>query len=272
MGANELNRSRAARAAAGVLSPNSRREPSFSQHLNAPDHAERELAAHIALAESLAAWESTESAFARLLAGLAEALDCGVGVLWVPRGERLRPRAFWQAAPRDLGEFKVMTLTSRLSRGMELPGQAWQQLGPSARSTADGLGPPRWRAALAAGFHGAIAFPAIWAEEVVAVIELLSPDELELTERLRRSLDAIGSVLGHFLAYRRGILDEPAITERQVEILELAARGLSRRQIAERLVVSPSTVKTHFENTYARLGVKNRAAAVAEAIRLGLVD
>jgi DNA-binding CsgD family transcriptional regulator len=272
MDAKDLSKSRAPSVAAAVLTLSSRRGPGSSEHLSERDHAERELAAHLAVAESLASWESTESALGRLLGRLAEALDCGVGVLWVPRDERLRPRTFWQAAPGDLGEFKMMTLTSRLTSGVELPGQAWRQLEPSGRSTADGPGPPRRRAAIAAGFRGAIAFPAIWAEEVVAVIELLSPADPELTERLRRSLAAIGSVLGHFLAHRRGILEDPAITERQVEILELAARGLSRRQIAERLVVSPSTVKTHFENTYARLGVKNRAAAVAEAIRLGLVD
>ena len=145
-------------------------------------------------------------------------------------------------------------------------------LEPRARSDADGPGPPRWREAVAGGLRGAIAFPAVWAEKAIAVIELMGREAPELSERLKRSLDAIGYVLGYFFAHRRGILGEQAITDRQVEILELAAQGLSRGQIAERLRVSPSTVKTHFENSYARLGVKNRAAAVAEAIRLGLVD
>jgi hypothetical protein len=43
------------------------------------------------------------------------------------------------------------------------------------------------------------------------------------------------------LSHRRGILDEQVITDRQVEILALAAQGLSLGEIAERLVVSPST-------------------------------
>jgi DNA-binding CsgD family transcriptional regulator len=246
--------------------------PRLAQHPTVRDQAEREVAAHVAVADALAAWDGIESGFVRLLAGLAEALDCHVAVLWVPRGDRLRSRFFWQAAAGDLGEFKVMTVTSRLPHGVELPGRAWQQMEPDGRSSADGPGPPRWRAAIAAGFHGAIAFPAIWADEVIAVIELVSREEVELAERLRQSLVAIGCVLGQFLAHRRGILDEQMITDRQAEILELAAQGLSVRLIAERLVVSPCTVKTHFENIYARLGVKNRAAAVAEAIRLGLVD
>jgi DNA-binding NarL/FixJ family response regulator len=107
---------------------------------------------------------------------------------------------------------------------------------------------------------------------VIAVIELASREESELTDRLKRSLAAIGSLLGCVLAHRRGILDGQVLTARQVEILKLAAQGLSMRVIAERLVVSPATVQTHFKNIYGRLGVTNRAAAVAEAMRLGVVD
>jgi DNA-binding CsgD family transcriptional regulator len=243
-----------------------------ARRLTASQQAEREVAAHLALAEALAGWDRTESGVARLLAGFAGALDCQIGVLWVPRGDRLRPRVFWHAAATDLGEFKVMTHTSRLPRGVELPGWAWQQPEPSRRGNADGVGPPRWRAAVAAGFRTAIAFPAIWADEVIAVIELASRDEIELTDRLKRSLAVIGSLLGYFLAHRRGILDGQVLTDRQVEILKLAAQGLSASPIAEQLGVSPSTVQTHFKNIYSRLGVTNRAAAVAEAMRLGLVD
>jgi len=272
MGARDLSRDRAARVAARPSSAGPRRVTRASQRPSMREQAEREVAAHLAVAETIEAWGQSEPGFEGLLAGLGRALGYEVGVLWVPRGDRLGPRAFWDAAGDDLGEFKVMTLTSRLPRGTELPGKAWQQLEPSGRSSADGAGPPRWRAGLAAGLHEAIAFPAVWAQEAVAVIELIAREEPELTDRLKRSLDAIGYVLGYFFAHRRGILNEPVITDRQVEILELAAQGLSRGQIAERLHVSPSTVKTHFENSYARLGVKNRAAAVAEAIRLGLVD
>jgi DNA-binding CsgD family transcriptional regulator len=272
MGAKQMGSGRAAHGAARPARADPRRPTKRSPHLTVREQAEREVAAHIAIAEALGAWEQLDSGSARLLGRLAEALDCQMGVLWVPRGDRLAPRAFWHEAAVDLGEFKVMTLTSRLPRGAELPGQAWQRLEPSGRSGADGPSPPRWRAAAGAGFRGAIAFPAIWSDEMIAVVELVSREELELTKRLNRSLTAIGFVLGQFLACHRGSLDERVITNRQVEVLELAAQGFSRRQIAERLVVSPNTVKTHFENSYARLGVNNRAAAVAEAIRLGLVD
>lgn len=61
------------------------------------------------------------------------------------------------------------------------------------------------------------------------------------------------------------------LTPRELEVIELASEGLSGPAIAERLVVSPGTVRTHFENIYAKLGVSDRAGAVARAMRLGLI-
>jgi DNA-binding CsgD family transcriptional regulator len=243
-----------------------------SQDLAGREGAEREVVAHIAVAEALSGWEGTETGLERLLSHLAQSLGCEVGVLWAPRCDRLKPEAFSHPRGGDVSRFKMMTLTSRLARGVELPGRAWQSREPVSARGGGGSGPPRLRAAAAAGLRGAIAFPVMWAEEVLAVIELISREELEASERLTRSLAAIGSMVGQFLAHHRGVLEVRLITERQLEILGLAAQGLSGPQIAARLAISPKTVKTHFEHSYARLGVHSRAAAVAEAIRLGLVD
>jgi DNA-binding CsgD family transcriptional regulator len=62
-----------------------------------------------------------------------------------------------------------------------------------------------------------------------------------------------------------------SLTRREVELLELAADGLDGPSLAKTLSVSPSTVRTHFENIYAKLNVHNRAAAVAKAMRLGVI-
>jgi DNA-binding CsgD family transcriptional regulator len=62
------------------------------------------------------------------------------------------------------------------------------------------------------------------------------------------------------------------VTAREREILQLAADGLSGPTIAARLVLSPGTVKTHFAHIYEKLGVHDRAGAVARALRLGLID
>jgi DNA-binding CsgD family transcriptional regulator len=63
----------------------------------------------------------------------------------------------------------------------------------------------------------------------------------------------------------------PSLTARELEVLQLAAEGQSGPAIAERLVVSPATVRTHFANIYTKLGVRDRAGAVATAMRLGLI-
>ena len=66
--------------------------------------------------------------------------------------------------------------------------------------------------------------------------------------------------------------EAPSLTSRQIEILALASYGLTSAQIAEQLGVSVTTVKTHFDNIYARLGVNERSAAVAAALRHGLIQ
>ncbi len=57
---------------------------------------------------------------------------------------------------------------------------------------------------------------------------------------------------------------ESPLTARETEVLQLASHGGASAAIAERLQVSTSTVKTHFEHIYAKLGVADRAGAVAE--------
>jgi DNA-binding CsgD family transcriptional regulator len=67
-------------------------------------------------------------------------------------------------------------------------------------------------------------------------------------------------------------LEAVRLTGREREILQLAADGGSTRAIADILVISPLTVKTHFEHIYKKLGVHDRGAAIAEGFRRGLID
>ncbi|MPZ50801.1 MAG: HD domain-containing protein [Dehalococcoidia bacterium] len=62
------------------------------------------------------------------------------------------------------------------------------------------------------------------------------------------------------------------LSEREVEVLCLAVRGLSNRQIAEALVVSPKTVGHHLENIYAKIGVSTRVGATLFALQHGLIE
>jgi NarL family two-component system response regulator YdfI len=62
------------------------------------------------------------------------------------------------------------------------------------------------------------------------------------------------------------------LTEREREVLVAAARGERSKEIADRLSISERTVKAHLTNVYNKLGVDSRAAAVAAAARLGLLE
>jgi len=74
---------------------------------------------------------------------------------------------------------------------------------------------------------------------------------------------------GHRVARRR---EWPAdLTTREVEVLRLLARGLSNKQIAQQLVISPKTAGSHVEHIYRKIGASNRAQASVFALRHGLM-
>jgi DNA-binding CsgD family transcriptional regulator len=64
----------------------------------------------------------------------------------------------------------------------------------------------------------------------------------------------------------------PRLTQRELEILTLASHGCSYTEIAEQLVLATATVKTHLRHCYIKLDVPDKAAAVAAALRHGLID
>ena len=240
------------------------------QDLTAERRAEREIASRIAATSALAAWESFEQGMDGLLGGLVDALGARAGAAWLPDGEALVAKVFWSKDAAATSEFEAATQSLRLSRGSGLPGRVWEAKTPSAELTAS---PEceRGEAAAGAGLRGLVAIPVVHAGELLAVVELASTEETTLTERFARSLAGIGHEVGEFLAHRRGELVPPPLTARELEVLQLAAQGYSGRQIAERLRISPATIKTHFEHIYSKFGVRGRAAAVAQALRAGLI-
>lgn len=61
------------------------------------------------------------------------------------------------------------------------------------------------------------------------------------------------------------------LSERELEVLALVAEGRKNNEIAQQLYISKATVKTHLQHIYAKLGVKNRTAAVTQALAYGLL-
>jgi two-component system nitrate/nitrite response regulator NarL len=76
-------------------------------------------------------------------------------------------------------------------------------------------------------------------------------------------------VLDLIRAHSRGTIQ---LSARERELLELAAAGLTTPEIARKLYLSPNTVKTYWQRLYEKLGASDRASAVAEAIRRGLLQ
>lgn len=70
----------------------------------------------------------------------------------------------------------------------------------------------------------------------------------------------------------RAVDERPFLSEREREILKLVAEGLTAPQIGRTLCLATPTVKTHLHHVYDKLGVAERAAAVAEAMRRGLLE
>ena len=87
----------------------------------------------------------------------------------------------------------------------------------------------------------------------------------------------VGIVLGRHLDNRRSMTrarrpPESELTAKELEVLGAVAEGLSNQQVADRLFVSLSTIKTHLQSIYGKLDVKRRTQAVERARRLELLD
>jgi DNA-binding CsgD family transcriptional regulator len=203
------------------------------------------------LTRALDDWQSLEDGVVVLLHRFASALELPVGSLWTwsEEASQLQCRATWSSPGPGAAKFAAAM------HGMTLP--------PGAISLAWNSGRPV--------IAPDLAFPAVGTDGTIGVAAFYGAEPLESSEHLMQTLESMGHELGHFLELRRGQVERRALTTRELEILRHAADGERGPEIARRLVISPSTVKTHFENIYEKLGVSDRAAAVARALRAGLI-
>jgi DNA-binding CsgD family transcriptional regulator len=233
------------------------------------DEAERGLALLLSVSRGLRSWNAAGAGTQRLLEDLAAPLGQLAAALWLPDRDALVAHSVWGSDVGAALEPDIRRL--RLPAGAGLPGRAWMQREPVAvepgAEERQLRGGPR-----SAELHGTLALPALAREEVVGVVELYATSTPELGARLMPVLDAVCHHLGAFLDRRRAQLQLSPLTVREVEVLVVAARGLPVSRIAERLTISRGTVKSHLEHIYTKLGVANRTAAVAQALRTGLID
>jgi DNA-binding NarL/FixJ family response regulator len=97
------------------------------------------------------------------------------------------------------------------------------------------------------------------ADELLAAIRATARGETALSP-------AIASTL-----VRRSSRPGPTVTEREVEVLELLARGMGNKDLAKTMFISEGTVKAHLAHIYGKLGVDTRAGAVAAAIERRII-
>lgn len=235
------------------------------------DDAERELSVLSAILKSLTMWEGFARGSERLLGELAGALGQMAGTLWLPRGQLLTPGAVWSLPSVDGDALARALSEARVARGVGLAGRAWERREAVDR-TAPGDGGVAGRERLPQGLAPMIAVPCSQGEEVLGVIELYSSARAEMSSHLMQVLAFAGRDLGLFFARRRGQLTPSSLSPREAQVLALAGRGLSVREIGESLTISPATVKTHLEHIYRKLGVHDRTAAVAHALRGGFIE
>jgi DNA-binding NarL/FixJ family response regulator len=81
--------------------------------------------------------------------------------------------------------------------------------------------------------------------------------------------DAVLDASGHRVARRRAVV--AGLTARELEVLILLARGMSNKQIAAKLVISPKTAGNRVEHIYAKIDSTSRASAAMFALRHGLL-
>jgi HD-GYP domain-containing protein (c-di-GMP phosphodiesterase class II) len=95
-------------------------------------------------------------------------------------------------------------------------------------------------------------------------------DEVDAGRLDGQAANAVLAAAGHRVRRRPSL--PYGLTPREAEILVLLARGLSNKEMAERLSVSVRTVSSHVEHVYAKIGVSARGAAAMFAMRHGLID
>jgi DNA-binding NarL/FixJ family response regulator len=96
-------------------------------------------------------------------------------------------------------------------------------------------------------------------------------DQVDLGRFGRVEVDAVLEAAGQ--ASRPARVERPAgLTEREVDVLRLIARGHANKQVAAKLGISPKTVGHHIEHIYAKAGVTTRAGATLFAMEHGLLS
>jgi HD-GYP domain-containing protein (c-di-GMP phosphodiesterase class II) len=192
--------------------------------------------------------------------------------------------AIWdKAGPLTAGEWERVRLAPHLTERMLCQSGSLAVLGRVAsehRERLDGSGYPRGLAGSAISRSGRVlaaadAYQAMREPRPYREARTAEDAAAELRAEVRAgrldasATDAVLRAAGHRVGRRR---DGPAgLTAREVEVLRLVARGMSNKEIAAQLVITPKTAGNHVEHIYTKIGTSNRATASLYAMQHGLL-
>jgi HD-GYP domain-containing protein (c-di-GMP phosphodiesterase class II) len=267
-------------------------EPALAMELS-PDQLDRALAAianfvdlksPFTLGHSVAVAELAEDAGRRLglppeqvLALRRAGFVHGFGRLGVSNSIWDRP------GPLSAGEWERIRMYPYLTERMLHQSAALTPLGEIAvqhRERLDGSGYPRGLSGgaislLARVLGAADAYQAMREPRPYRPARSAQDAAAELRAEVRAgrldgsAVDAVLAAAGHRVPRRKTAV--AGLTAREVEVLILLARGMSNKQIAAKLVITPKTAGNHVEHIYAKIGASSRAAAAMFALQHGLL-
>jgi DNA-binding NarL/FixJ family response regulator len=105
-------------------------------------------------------------------------------------------------------------------------------------------------------------------DDLVRAVRLVYRGQSWLGPEIARRVTA-GLAAGRLVDTREGV--ETELSERELEVLRLIARGMTNAAIADRLVISERTAQGHVANILSKMGAANRTEAVLKALRMGLI-
>src|SRR5438445_670419 len=167
---------------------------------------ERRLAANLTITRILAEAPTLSEAIPRILRAVGESLGWELGVMWTPdEGKNvLKNVDVWRSSPRKEGQFEAACRERTFDKGIGLPGRVWANLRPAwIPDVTNDDNFPRAPVANAEGLHAAFAFPILFDEEFLGVMEFFSGEIREPDEELLATFGGIGSQIGQFIERKK---------------------------------------------------------------------
>lgn len=165
---------------------------------------QKRLQANLAVTQIVAESPEVSVALQRILPTVGDLLGWEFGCVWTPAsdGKALRSVAIWDEKPKP--QFAEACRSRTFDPGVGLPGRVWASGKPAwIRDVADDDNFPRRPIAVAEGLHGAFAFPIVFNEKFLGVMEFFSHEIRQPDEQLLAMFAGIGSQIGQFIERKR---------------------------------------------------------------------